>query len=125
MVIFLFLSIVVCLYHKTAFPEHRTNASTLVGILTEGTDIPRIDCILMARPTRSSVLFQQMFGRGMRLYPGKQDCTVIDFVDNFERAGRAGLVTFPSLMGLDPRQVVQGKSFSLIWIYMLTLSYHA
>lgn len=77
------------------------------GILTEGTDIPTIDCVLMARPTRSSVLFQQMFGRGMRLSPGKDDCLVIDFVDNFKRSG---LVTFPTLMGLDPKTIIQGKS---------------
>ncbi|KAF9956982.1 hypothetical protein BGZ72_002305 [Mortierella alpina] len=38
------------------------------GILTEGTDIPAIDSIVMARPTKSNVLFQQMLGRGMRLY---------------------------------------------------------
>lgn len=75
------------------------------GILTEGTDIPSIDCILMARPTRSAVLFQQMFGRGMRLSPGKEDCLVIDFVDNFQRSG---LITFPTLMGLDPKTVIQG-----------------
>ncbi|KAG2176795.1 hypothetical protein INT44_007459 [Umbelopsis vinacea] len=71
------------------------------GILTEGTDIPRIDCILMARPTKSSTLFQQMFGRGMRLHSSKKDCLVIDFVDNFSRAGRAGLITIPTLLGLD------------------------
>ena len=35
------------------------------GIFTEGTDIPAIDCIIMARPTRSSVLFQQILGRGV------------------------------------------------------------
>jgi len=71
------------------------------GILTEGTDIPRIDCVLMARPTKSSTLFQQMFGRGMRLHLSKKDCLVIDFVDNFARAGRNGLVTVPTLLGLD------------------------
>ncbi|KAI8089725.1 P-loop containing nucleoside triphosphate hydrolase protein [Halteromyces radiatus] len=76
------------------------------GILTEGTDIPSIDCILMARPTRSAVLFQQMFGRGMRLFPSKSDCLVIDFVDNFKRSG---LVTFPTLMGLDPKTVIQDQ----------------
>ncbi|KAI9488383.1 P-loop containing nucleoside triphosphate hydrolase protein [Zychaea mexicana] len=80
------------------------------GILTEGTDIPRIDCILMARPTKSNVLFQQMFGRGMRLYPEKQDCLVIDFVDNFSKAGSEGLVTFPTLMGLDHNQVVRDEN---------------
>lgn len=82
------------------------------GILTEGTDIPGIDCILMARPTRSSVLFQQMFGRGMRLSPTKKDCIVIDFVDNFAKSGKEGLVTFPTLMGLDPSELVRGKLLS-------------
>ncbi|KAI8344337.1 P-loop containing nucleoside triphosphate hydrolase protein [Chlamydoabsidia padenii] len=81
------------------------------GILTEGTDIPSIDCILMARPTRSAVLFQQMFGRGMRLSPGKNDCLVIDFVDNFQRSG---LVTFPTLMGLDPKSVIQDEDVLLL-----------
>ncbi|KAJ2906739.1 DEAD DEAH box helicase, partial [Coemansia aciculifera] len=56
------------------------------GILTEGTDIPNIDCVMMARPTRSSVLFQQMLGRGMRNSPGKQNCLVIDFIDWFRRS---------------------------------------
>lgn len=79
------------------------------GILTEGTDIPRVDCILMARPTRSTVLFQQMFGRGLRLYPAKTDCLMIDYVDNFARSGRQNLVNFPTLMGLDPKESLEGK----------------
>ncbi|KAG0167076.1 hypothetical protein DFQ28_003613 [Apophysomyces sp. BC1034] len=79
------------------------------GILTEGTDIPRIDCILMARPTRSSVLFQQMFGRGMRLHESKTDCLVIDFVDSFETKGRHGLITVPTLMGLDVNGMVEDE----------------
>ncbi|KAJ1646624.1 DEAD DEAH box helicase [Coemansia asiatica] len=70
------------------------------GILTEGTDIPNIDCVMMARPTRSPVLFQQMIGRGMRLSPGKKDCLVIDFVDSF--GGELVQITVPTLMGLDP-----------------------
>ena len=40
------------------------------GVFTEGTDIPNIDCILLARPTKSRNLLVQMIGRGMRLYPG-------------------------------------------------------
>jgi ATP-dependent helicase IRC3 len=39
------------------------------GIVTEGVDIPAIDSIILARPTRSGVLLQQMVGRGMRLHP--------------------------------------------------------
>ncbi|KAI9478196.1 MAG: P-loop containing nucleoside triphosphate hydrolase protein [Benjaminiella poitrasii] len=79
------------------------------SILTEGTDIPCVDCILLARPTRSATLFQQMFGRGLRLYPEKENCLVVDFVDNFKRASAAGLVTVPTLLGLDTTEMVIGK----------------
>ncbi|CAO3622150.1 unnamed protein product [Mucor fragilis] len=48
-------------------------------ILTEGADLPRVDCILLARKTNSEPLFQQMLGRGSRLHEEKQDCLVIDF----------------------------------------------
>ncbi|KAJ2779793.1 hypothetical protein GGI15_003761 [Coemansia interrupta] len=71
------------------------------GVLTEGTDIPAVDCVLLARPTRSAVLFQQMVGRGMRRAPGKQDCLVVDFVDALD--GPLPQVTVPTLLGLDPR----------------------
>ncbi|OMH86093.1 putative mitochondrial ATP-dependent helicase irc3 [Zancudomyces culisetae] len=74
-------------------------------ILTEGTDIPNIDCIIMARPTRSSVLFQQMIGRGMRLHEGKKDCMIIDFVDVFN--SKASMINFPTLLGLDPKSKIE------------------
>ncbi|RKP23421.1 P-loop containing nucleoside triphosphate hydrolase protein [Syncephalis pseudoplumigaleata] len=77
------------------------------GILTEGTDIPNIDCLLMARPTRSQVLFLQMIGRGMRLSPNKTDCLTLDFVDTMQRQG---LTTVPTLLGLDERVVLKGRS---------------
>ncbi|KAF9294618.1 hypothetical protein BGZ88_003629 [Linnemannia elongata] len=75
------------------------------GILTEGTDIPVIDAIIMARPTKSNVLFQQMLGRGMRLHPGKEDCLVLDFVDVVRGDG---LVTLPTLLGLETDSVLNG-----------------
>lgn len=54
---------------------------TSCGILTEGYDEPSCDCILMARPTKSQSLYVQCVGRGLRLWPGKQDCYVLDFTD--------------------------------------------
>jgi len=51
-------------------------------VFTEGFDEPSLDAILVARPTRSLVLYCQMIGRGLRPYPGKKDCLFIDFVDN-------------------------------------------
>ncbi|KAI6244996.1 putative mitochondrial ATP-dependent helicase irc3 [Erysiphe necator] len=73
------------------------------GVFTEGTDIPNIDSVLLARPTRSRNLMVQMIGRGMRLSPGKQNCHIIDMVANFER----GIVTTPTLFGLDPHVLVE------------------
>ncbi|WEW57125.1 Putative ATP-dependent helicase IRC3 [Emydomyces testavorans] len=68
------------------------------GLFTEGTDIPNIDCVLLARPTRSKNLLIQMIGRGLRLHPGKQDCHVVDMV----AALQTGVVTTPTLFGLHP-----------------------
>ncbi|KAH8100659.1 P-loop containing nucleoside triphosphate hydrolase protein [Cristinia sonorae] len=80
------------------------------AVLTEGTDIPNIDCIVVARPTRSRNLFAQMIGRGMRQSPdtGKADCHVIDLVDSVNRV--AGIVSTPSLFGLDPSELVDDVS---------------
>ena len=70
------------------------------GVFTEGTDIPGVDCVLLARPTRSTNLLVQMIGRGMRLFPGKHNCHVIDMVASLE----SGIVTAPTLFGLDPAE---------------------
>ena len=50
------------------------------AVLTEGFDEPSIDAIIIARPTQSAPLYQQMLGRGTRTYPGKTDCLVLDVV---------------------------------------------
>ncbi|GAW12152.1 hypothetical protein ANO14919_015100 [Xylariales sp. No.14919] len=76
------------------------------GVFTEGTDIPNIDCVVLGRPTRSRNLLVQMIGRGMRLHPGKTNCHIIDMVTNLA----AGIVTSPTLFGLDPSQLVEEVS---------------
>ena len=48
------------------------------AVLTEGYDNPQIDCILMARPTKSTSLYIQAIGRGTRIFPGKKDCLILD-----------------------------------------------
>lgn len=54
---------------------------TSCGILTEGFDEPSLGCVAMARPTKSKGLYIQCVGRGLRLYPGKANCLVLDFTD--------------------------------------------
>jgi DNA repair protein RadD len=50
-----------------------------VSVLTTGFDAPHVDVIAILRPTESVSLYQQIIGRGLRLYPGKQDCFVLDY----------------------------------------------
>ena len=49
-------------------------------LLTEGYDEPSIDCILCLRPTKVRSLYAQIVGRGTRIYPGKKDLLVLDFL---------------------------------------------
>jgi len=64
-----------------------TQALCNVALYTEGTDIPEIECIDIARPTKSLGLHLQIIGRGARPFPGKQNFTVIDHGGNVERLG--------------------------------------
>lgn len=82
------------------FREARVQVLTNVGVLTEGFDDPGVSCIAMARPTRSEGLYAQCVGRGTRLYPGKKDCLILDFVD----LSTLSLCTLPSLFGV-PRDL--------------------
>lgn len=80
-----------------AFREREMDVLCNCQILTEGWDDPGVDCIIHARPTKSSLLYIQMTGRGTRLHAGKTDCLVIDVVD---QTRRHALVSLPSLFGL-------------------------
>lgn len=66
----------------SAFKEGQIQALTNCQLLTEGFDEPSIDGIILARPTKSRTLFNQMIGRGLRISPGKKNCKIIDIVDN-------------------------------------------
>lgn len=54
-------------------------------LLTEGWDCPCVDCIVVLRPTKIRSLYQQMVGRGMRLFPGKDHLLLLDFLWLTER----------------------------------------
>lgn len=56
-------------------------------ILTVGYDNPAIDCIVDCAPTESLGKHIQKLGRGVRNFPGKTDCLVIDVSGNLERLG--------------------------------------
>ena len=56
-----------------------------VDIFNEGIDIPKINQIIMLRPTESAIIFIQQLGRGLRKVDGKGYLTVIDFIGNYEK----------------------------------------
>lgn len=55
-----------------------------VDIFNEGIDIPRVNQIVMLRPTQSAIVFVQQLGRGLRKREGKSYVTVIDFIGNYQ-----------------------------------------
>ncbi len=63
------------------FKNGEIDVLTNCMVLTEGFDCPSVDAVIIARPTKSKGLYQQMAGRGLRLYPNKSDCLILDFGD--------------------------------------------
>lgn len=68
---------------------HRPN-SAITGLintdmLVKGFDAPDVECIISARPYRKSLTsVLQFLGRGLRIFPGKQFCLLLDHAGNFE-----------------------------------------
>ena len=83
---------------------------TNCNLLTEGFDEPRINCVMLARPTKSKLLYAQMVGRGTRLHPGKTDLMVVDVVDNSRTHTLPGLY---SLFNLPARMNLSGARRSM------------
>lgn len=53
-----------------------------VDLISEGYDLPLLDCVIMLRPTESESLFIQQAWRGGRSAPGKTDWWLLDHVGN-------------------------------------------
>lgn len=62
-----------------AFKNQQLKYLVNVSVLTTGFDAPHVDVIAILRPTESVSLYQQIIGRGLRLYPDKQDCLILDY----------------------------------------------
>lgn len=104
------------------FEQGKIEVLTNCVLLTEGWDYPNLQCICMAAPTQSLLRYQQMLGRGTRLQDGinnlhearaqglaltKQDCLVLDFVDN---SSKHSLATLPLVFGLNSNLDLAGQS---------------
>jgi superfamily II DNA or RNA helicase len=85
-----------------------------VDLFNEGVDVPSVNSLLMLRPTDSPLLFLQQLGRGLRKSPGKDLCTVLDFVGQHRKEFRYDR-RFQALLGGSrahvARQVSDGFPF--------------
>lgn len=73
-----------------------------VDILNEGIDVPEVNLLVFQRVTHSRRIFVQQLGRGLRLAPGKEDVTVLDFVSDIRRFA-AGIRLKDQLGAVGPR----------------------
>ncbi|GMC00415.1 DEAD/DEAH box helicase [Enterococcus thailandicus] len=67
------------------FENDKYNVLCNSMLLTEGWDCPSVDCIIVLRPTKVRSLYSQMVGRGTRLYEGKEELLLLDFLWHTER----------------------------------------
>jgi ATP-dependent helicase IRC3 len=107
-----------------AFRAGSLRVLTNCAVLTEGWDCWQVACIVMARPTKSELLFVQVLGRGPRIPEDidnlhdarrqavkipKSDCLVIDVTDNTRRHR---LMTLNTLFGLGEKLNLKGTRIS-------------
>jgi len=64
------------------FKDSITTVLTTCQILTEGFDEPSVEALMICRPTKSAGLYIQMVGRGLRTFPGKKHCEIVELTDN-------------------------------------------
>jgi len=78
------------------FKAGKIRALSNNSVLTTGTNLPIIDMVAFCRPTQSAGLYVQMAGRGLRLYPGKENCLFLDFAGVVRKHGPIDAVLPPS-----------------------------
>lgn len=74
------------IYARLADPKDPLQWIFVSDILNEGVDLPVVNSVLFLRPTESATLFLQQLGRGLRLFPGTEVLTVLDFVGHHRSA---------------------------------------
>lgn len=79
------------------FKDQKIKYIVNVAVLTTGFDAPHVDHIVIMRATESAALYQQIIGRGTRLYEGKKDFLVSDYTDNISELFPSGDIFEPSI----------------------------
>ena len=89
------------------FASGTTQVLTNCFLAAYGFDLPVLSCVVLARPTKSLMLYLQMLGRGLRIAPGKRDCLVLDHAGCVHRHGFA---TDPRIWTLDGEYALEAAA---------------
>lgn len=81
-----------------------------VDMFNEGVDIASIDMVMFLRPTESPIVFLQQLGRGLRKNKGKEYLNVLDFIGNYEKAGRVRYILSRKQHGENGEYTLPDKS---------------
>jgi len=77
------------------FKSHKLKCLVSVEVITTGFNAKNADLLIILRSTKSSGLWLQILGRGMRTHPDKNDCMVLDYGENIERFGPIEFIEAP------------------------------
>ena len=87
-----------------AFRNRDVRILVNVGLFDEGFDVPGVEAVIMARPTKSLGLYLQQIGRGLRPASGKSRALIIDHVHNVMEHGLPDKPQVWTLTARDKRQ---------------------
>jgi ATP-dependent helicase IRC3 len=93
---------------STVAAYRRGDLRVLVGVMvfTEGFDAPETEIVIMARPTKSSLVYTQALGRATRKAEGKPYALIIDLMDAAKSSG--GVQDLNTMFGLPPKLDLSG-----------------
>lgn len=80
-----------------AFDSGEVPVAINVNVLATGYDNPKIDTVILARPTASIAMLYQQIGRAVRLHPEKQESLIVDFSGNTSRFGKIENLSFKEI----------------------------
>lgn len=91
-----------------AFSQGKIKVLTNCALFTEGFDLPHLECVQIARPTKSLTLWLQMVGRSLRTAHGKDVALILDHTANHQILG---LPNQPRIWTLDGKEAVEKNKF--------------
>lgn len=96
------------------FRESKFTVAFTVDLFNEGVDFPDLRVLLFLRPTESKTVFIQQLGRGLRLCNGKENVVILDFISNYEKAGK---IREYLAKGKDEQKNAKGRVEKVVYEY--------